>query len=460
MNTVAPISSFSQSSMAAANGGLVDDRPQDGVFQVHPEAYANKEVFELEMEFIFGRTWNFLGLESQLKGPHSFFTTDIGRTPILVTRDKSSKVGAFLNVCRHKGALLCRASEGTASIHSCPYHHWTYSSAGSNVGMKARSGGGYSDAFKSDNHDLIPLARLSIHNGLIFGSLSPDVPTLDEFLGDVRYLIDLVVDQGPHGMEFIPGRAPYSYQGNWKLQMDNGLDSYHITSTHVSLLNMQKKRASNDDPLTVRTRNWEKYEETNYHYFNFPYGHTVVLEDIVDPEKRPLFKTIEEVKERLGADRAQEMLRGVQLLIFPNLQIATSVTSIFRQFHPRAVDLTEMDVRCLGAIGESSEQRSQRLRQFEDFFSASGLASPDDSVVYEDCQVGFQAQGLPYLQGYARGEAAVGPGSNEEAKRIGLSPTESLTSPLEMCAEIVLRSPYREWNRLLQSGIEGGPAYE
>ena len=45
---------------------LIDDRPQDGVFLVHRDVFADRDLFEQEQKFVFEATWNFLALESQL----------------------------------------------------------------------------------------------------------------------------------------------------------------------------------------------------------------------------------------------------------------------------------------------------------------------------------------------------------------------------------------------------------
>jgi len=153
------------------------------------------------------------------------------------------------------------------------------------------------------------------------------------------------------------------------------------------------------------------------------------------------------------------MLYGVQIHIFPNLQMASEMACIFRKFHPLAVDVTEMEVRCLGAIGEGREQRALRLRQFEDFFNASGMASPDDSVIYENCQRGFAGRGLPWLKGYSRGAGALEAGPNAEARRLNITPDNSLSAPARTTAEINLHSPYREWQRMLDAALAGRDAY-
>src|SRR5260370_42149403 len=116
----------------------VDDRPAEGVFRVHRDVYSDPELFELEQKFIFERTWNFLALESQIAKPNDFVTAHIGRTPVLATRDAQGRLGAFVNVCRHKGAMLCAAEEVNTKNHVCPYHGCAYYVAGQNVDIKFR----------------------------------------------------------------------------------------------------------------------------------------------------------------------------------------------------------------------------------------------------------------------------------------------------------------------------------
>src|SRR5215467_1545810 len=139
----------------------VDDRPAEGVFRVHRDVYSDPQLFELEQKFIFERTWNFIALESQIAKPHDFVTGHVGRTPVLVTRDAKGHLAAFVNVCRHKGALLCASEEGNAKYHVCPYHGWAYDSSGKNVDVKDRKTGSYPAAFDAEDHDLVPLAKVA-----------------------------------------------------------------------------------------------------------------------------------------------------------------------------------------------------------------------------------------------------------------------------------------------------------
>lgn len=438
----------------------LDDRPAEGIFQVHRDVFVDPELFELEMAYVFGRTWNFLGFESQIPKLHDFITTYIARTPVLLTRGADNHVRAFFNVCRHKGTMLCSVEQGSAKVHVCPYHAWSYDSSGKNIHIKDREHGAYPASFDADDHDLKPLGRVATYKGLIFGSISPDVPALDDFLGDTKFFLDLAMDQGPHGMEPIPGRALYTFRGNWKLQLENGMDTYHLTTTHLTFLNIQSRRRAGQGNQAVRRSNLAGNLSVETSTFTFPYGHSVLTTENDEPEKRPVYAELDKLRARIGDTKAKWMTtRNYNATLFPNVNIAQNYALFLRIARPVSVDLTEMSLYCLGAIGESKAHRSWRLREFEDFFNASGLATPDDSAMYERCQTGLAAGATPWLQGTARGIGSIEPGANRLAKDIGVHPLESSLGTLKTGQEIMLHAPYREWARLMSAGVAGQGAY-
>ena len=98
--------------------------------RVHRTLYTEPSVFADEMERIFGRTWVYLGHESEIPEPHDFKLTNLGTRPVILSRDEEGTARAFFNRCSHRGVTVCNEARGNAPRFVCSYHGWTYSSAG------------------------------------------------------------------------------------------------------------------------------------------------------------------------------------------------------------------------------------------------------------------------------------------------------------------------------------------
>lgn len=445
----------------ATMAALVDDRPAEQVFQVDRRVFTDPEVFEAELRHVFEATWNFVALESQVRRPHDFITTHIGRHPILVTRNKDGVVGAFLNTCRHRGTVVCPFKRGRQKFHVCRYHGWAYDSGGRNVSVTEEATGQYPPAFADAGHDLIPVARLGSYRGFLFASLSADVPPLESYLGEARTFLDLVVDQSETGeVEFVPGESRYTFDANWKLQFENGLDYYHFASTHSSYVDILKKRKSASSGAGFPEEPDGEVEGQGS--FSFDHGHAVnwsikraqlyARPLALDPDR------LAALRDRVGPDRAKWMLRQRNLTIFPNLQVIDILSAQVRTWRPLAPDRTEMVSHCLAPVGESREARALRIRGYEDFFNPSGLASSDDNVMYEFCQTGYAAARAGYTQGYLRGAAMPGTGETPHGRELGISPPEWSFGDPSFGGETNFHPGYREWRRLLERAAAAGSA--
>ena len=429
---------------------LINDRPAEGVFRVHRDVFRNSEIFAREMTAFFEGGWVSVGHASQLPNRDDYLATRIGRQPLLLMRDHNDQLHCVHNSCRHKGAVVCHQRRGNRRVHVCRYHGWSYDSSGCNIAVKAKASGDYTPAFDNEGHDLQPVARFAEYRGFLFASLKADVPPLEEYLGETRVFIDMAVDQSEGGLELVPGAVTYTYRGNWKLQLENSIDAYHFTSTHPSYLRLLDRRASMPERTDIEAAIWqvrEKQEET-MGSFGFRHGHALVW-TTSPQENHPLYPKLPQLQERLGKTRAGWMLRTRQLNIFPNLQLASNAALQMRVITPVAVDMTEITSYCLAPVGESPERRRQRLRQYEDFFNPSGLATPDDTVTFEDCQRGFNSGEIEWQQGYARGMARVIDGPDEHAAELGIRPVTSVSGTFEMGDESVFVALYRNWLRCL-----------
>lgn len=435
------------------NRYVVDD-PARGLFHVHRDIFHDPEIFELEMAAIFEGTWIFLAMESQVPQPFDFICATIGRQPVILIRDGTGTLHGLFNSCRHKGSRVCHTETGRAERLICPYHAWTYDADGTNRSIKDARHAHAGTAFDTEDHNLKRVPRLASYRGMVFASLNADVPPLDEWLGDMRTLIDLVMDQGEHGMELVPGRTVYTYGANWKLQTENGMDPYHLTSTHPSFIEIVSRRQNETrDLAAIRSRDFTRSLEAKSGCFTFAHGHSCVWTENPVPEQKPLFHGLDALRRRVGAFRAEWMLNLRNITLYPSVQLADSESLLLRVIRPLAVDRTEMRLYCMGPVGEEPAARARRIRQHEDFFNVSGLATPDDTTVYEDCQHGFLAHAIDYHQGYARGMGLIERGPTALTQKLGIAPVETVIGTFQVQQEIQYLPMYRQWRRLLEAAL-------
>lgn len=446
--------------MSALNPGhYVRDLKTEGRFLVHRDIFRDPAVLDWEMKHIFESTWSFVGLASQLPGPHDFLTTWIGRQPVVVSRDEFGKLHCFLNTCRHRGSILCHTSAGNAKHHVCRYHGWAYDSAGKCVHIKDESEHAYNDAFRAKNHDLVSVPHFGQYRGFLFASLSDDCPDLDEYLGGTTAFLDLIVDQSLDGLEIVPGVGVYTFDANWKLQIENCLDAYHFTTTHASLLSIVRRRKSGASENSLKpVLDYSRMNEGDCGAFTFKYGHAAVWTVSPNSDEHLLQERIDEIRHRVGSAKADWMLRMRNLSLFPNVQFADNGSLQLRIIRPLTESRTEMRTYCLAPVGETAQTRARRIRLYEDFFNSTGLATPDDTQVYEDCQTGYRAWGLSEMQGYDRGVLSVRSSPDRYAQSLGIFPETSLHGPFELQDETLFHSSYREWLRLMIRGAAGEQA--
>jgi phenylpropionate dioxygenase-like ring-hydroxylating dioxygenase large terminal subunit len=95
--------------------------------RVHRAVYTDAEVFQLEMERLWSRTWIYVGHASQIPNAGDFLTLDVAAQPVIVVRHTDNSIRVLLNRCAHKGTKVVYDTAGNAGkTFRCPYHAWTY----------------------------------------------------------------------------------------------------------------------------------------------------------------------------------------------------------------------------------------------------------------------------------------------------------------------------------------------
>jgi choline monooxygenase len=188
--------------------------------------YTAQEWFAREQEQIFRRTWQYVGLAEQVATPGAFFTAQAGTVPIIVTRDESGMVRAFVNVCRHRGSILVGAECGQGKIFQCPYHAWTYGLDGT---LRAAPGMREEADFDRDAFSLFTV-RAELWGPFIFVNLDPEAAPLAATLGELPGLV--AATGAPLDRIKRRVRTTYDIAANWKVVVDNYLECYHCPVAH------------------------------------------------------------------------------------------------------------------------------------------------------------------------------------------------------------------------------------
>ncbi len=146
----------------------------------------------------------------------------------------------------------------------------------------------------------------------------------------------------------------------------------------------RKLREAGDDIRAMSASSWGK---GGGGFYSFENGHQMIWARWPDPADRPLFADRDRLASEVGEARADWMI-GISrnLCLYPNLYLMDQFGSQLRITRPLSVDRTEITIYCIAPKGEGAEARARRVRQYEDFFNVSGMATPDDLEEFRACQ--------------------------------------------------------------------------
>ncbi|MFO0997692.1 MAG: SRPBCC family protein [Alphaproteobacteria bacterium] len=199
----------------------------DGFYRVPVEDYLAPERHAHEMAALFRRYPLIVAQSSELAGPGAFVTHDLAGVPILLVRGEGGEIGAFLNVCRHRGARLVVSAHGQiGTAITCPYHAWIYDRSGALVRTSDEESFAGLDRV---GHGLTRLPVVERH-GLVWVQPSPGDAALDidRFLGALAD--DFASFDLGGSVLYAPGEIRCAI--NWKVMVDTFLEDYHFRYVH------------------------------------------------------------------------------------------------------------------------------------------------------------------------------------------------------------------------------------
>lgn len=340
-----------------------------GPWEVDRICYTDPDIYALEQARIFARTWQFIAHDSELQNPGDFRSTELAGQPVLAVRGQDGALRLFLNSCRHKGTMLVADKEGCSRQLRCPYHHWTYDTAGKLLSVPKVEA--YGQAFRLEDNSLVEVPRFEKFAGMWFANLDADAPPLENYLGPAASFLSEVGYYS--GEELVSlGSYHYSYEGNWKLLMENTLDDYHAEYLHDYAF---AQRAA-----VFGMQGTSGFQEKEGSRFS------------VELDVHGAFDQCDDVRTlKIQTERERRIYLGIFPSFIALYNPVWDVTS-FRVMEPAGVDRTRVLTYCLAPKSADQARRQAIGERFHYSWGPGGRAGVDDIVMFSRVQKGLMAQ--------------------------------------------------------------------
>lgn len=344
--------------------------------------YHDPAIYELERDRLFnGPTWSLVGLEAEIPKAGDFRASYIGEVPIIMHRDEDGDIHGFINRCAHRGAIVRREMQGNAKDHVCIYHQWCYGQDGSLVGVPFRRGlkgkGGYNKDFDPKNHGLTKV-RIDSVNGALFGTVSKDSETLNDYLGEAMLGFIRRVFSRPVK---VLGYHRQRIRGNWKGFAENTRDNYHASLLHDFFRIFGLDRPTQPGGATMDKRHrhcvtWGRMESSD-DAAKAAFGGEQVASTGIKLKETSIVE--------YHPERNDDILITI-VSLFPSANIIQTSNSLAtRQIRPRGPGEFEVFQTMIGYADDTPEMTLHRLRQ-ANLVGPAGFVSMEDGEAIEIVQ--------------------------------------------------------------------------
>lgn len=357
--------------------------PSEGPRRVPSALYTDPSTYSREQGRIFrGRSWNYVGLATEVAKPGDFIQTYVGEAPVVLVRDRKNQIRVFVNRCTHRGAQFCQEPTGNTKMFNCPYHQWSFSLEGELVGIPFRRGiegkGGMSRCFEASQHGLEQLT-VAQRNGVIFASFATDIEPLEEYLGPtILSYFDRVCDGRPLR---VIGTMRHRVHSNWKLQIENLKDPFHAALLHAFFVTFGIWRSDQATEVKV-----DALGRSSVLVSTASFKEATKEMAVQTPSAHSGFR-LEDTR-LIAHQREYEHGTGAVLTIWPNLIVLQQLNCLaMRHVRPDGPNACVKSWTFFGYESDTPEMLQRRLMQ-ANLLGPSGLVTIDDNEVLALSQAG------------------------------------------------------------------------
>ena len=417
---------------------------EDGV---HRDVYTSEEIFDLEMERLWRKTWIYVGHDSQVPKAGDFYTTQIGRRPLVMIRGSDGAVRVLFNRCAHKGAQVVNSVSGSVGpVIRCPYHGWTYRLDGSLRTIPLKSGyenTRFEECSAKGGMSAVP--AMENYRGFVFVRLCDSGPDFHSYFGESLTSIDNMVDRSPEGrLEVAGGVLRYTHDCNWKMFVENLNDAMHPMVAHESSAGTAKALWADQPEDAPKPMVIEQFAPfvNGYGFFDemgvkiYENGHSYTGVNFSIHSKYSAVPAYEEAMTKAyGEKRAHEILGEARhnTVYDPSLTIKGAIQAI-RVARPIAHDKTIIESWTFRLVGAPPELLQRTVMYSRLINAPTSVVGHDDLLCYRAIQQGLEADGNEWISLH---------------RNCLPSERESIAGVYNGTSEVSMRGQFRAWVRYM-----------
>jgi choline monooxygenase len=198
------------------------------------DAYTSEAVFREETRQLFFKSWLCIGTIHDISEQGDIVPVDFAGIPLLLTKDREGQIRVFHNVCPHRGAQLADSPKHCHRNIVCPYHSWAFDFEGNTVRTPHAGGAGVHscDGIDLDKVKLSQVPSAQWYD-MLFVNISGDAVDFEEFIAPIQQRIG---NLDPAVIRYDRDLATeMQFKANWKLVVENFVESYHVPGVHPEL---------------------------------------------------------------------------------------------------------------------------------------------------------------------------------------------------------------------------------
>jgi len=374
--------------------------------RVHRDVYVDPELFQLEMERLWSRTWIYVGHASQIPNPGDFITVDIAAKPVIMVRHTDDSIRVLMNRCAHKGTKVVSDFSGnTGKTFRCPYHAWTYRTDGTLINIPLKDG--YAGT-RLEAQGLAVVKNVETYRGFVFARLAHEGIGFRDYFGESLSSIDNLADRSPEGeLELVGGCLRYLHNCNWKMFVENLNDTMHPMIAHAGSAGIAKKLWEGKPAHMPKPMAIEQFVPfvSDYKFFDdmgvrvYPHGHSYSGVNFSIHSSYSSVPEYEDMMKRAyGEERARKILGTVRhnTVYYPSLTIKGAIQSI-RVARPLAADKTVLESYTFRLKGAPEALLERTVTYNRLINSPMSVVGHDDLHCYRAIQEGLAAQGNDWV---------------------------------------------------------------